>query len=110
MACTPEKNQAERGQQECFASSSDPVLSGSNVAAQEEKGCQHKQQTVAHHPYESGPCIQHGMPDSSRLERSLGAALKQPGLGSQHGDTRSQRNDHEPSRPSQNSLLPSEHE
>src|ERR1700757_905578 len=50
------------------------------------------------------------MPDSANLERSLGAALKQPGLGSQYGNARSQRHDHEPSRRAQNPLLPSAHE
>lgn len=50
VAGTPEKNQSERGQQKCFAPGSDPVLSGGNVAAQEQKGRQHDQQTVTHHP------------------------------------------------------------
>ena len=77
-----EEPERERSQQECFAAGSDPVLSGIYVATEEEKGCQHDQQTVAHHPYEPRPCIQHGVPDRARVERSLGAALKQCGLSS----------------------------
>ena len=110
MARTPEKNQSERGQQKGFAPRSDPVLSGRNVGIQEEKGRQYNQQAMTHYPQESRPRLQHGMPDSPRLERSLGAALKQPGLDRQHRRARCQRHDYKPARPAQNVLLPTAYE
>src|SRR5215472_9554300 len=50
------------------------------------------------------------MPDSPRLERSLGAALKHPGPDRQHRGARRQRHEYKPSRPAQNVLFPTAHE
>jgi hypothetical protein len=59
VARAPEENESEHRQQKSFASSGNPILSGRNVAAEEEEGREHDQETVARHPYESELCPQH---------------------------------------------------